>query len=91
MLDKVFNNGNRHDALFAASGIQHRICTILPIMISAPTAELTCEATMLIEKEIHTDCTVIISEDDTTGEVDIGWFENSRPPKLIITDMEGEE
>jgi len=49
------------------------------------------EGVMLIEKEIHTDCTVIISEDDTTGEVDIGWFENSRPPKLIITDMEGEE
>lgn len=48
---------------------------------------------MLIEKEIHTDCTVIISEDDKTGEIDISWYRNDRPPKLIITDFEewGEE
>jgi len=46
---------------------------------------------MLTEIERHTDCTVIISEDDETGEIDIGWFENSRPPKLILTDMEEEE
>ena len=41
---------------------------------------------MLIEKEIHTDCTVIISEDDETGEIDISWYRNDKPPQLIITD-----
>ena len=42
---------------------------------------------MLIEKERHNNCTVIISEDNETGEVDISWYRNDKPPKLIITDM----
>lgn len=45
---------------------------------------------MLIEKEIHTDCTVIVCEDDETGEIDISWYENSNPPKLIVTNLEDE-
>ena len=46
---------------------------------------------MLIEKEIYTDCTVIICEDDETGEIDISWYRNDKPPKLIITELEEEE
>lgn len=46
---------------------------------------------MLVEKEIHNNCTVIICEDDETGEVDIGWFRNDKPPKMIMTDMEEEK
>ena len=42
---------------------------------------------MLIEKERHRNCTVIICEDDETGEVDISWYDNEKHPKLIITDM----
>lgn len=45
---------------------------------------------MLIEKETYTDCTVIICEDDETGEIDISWYRNDKPPKLIMTDL-GEE
>lgn len=45
---------------------------------------------MLIEKEIHRNCTVIICEDDETGEIDISWYRNDKPPKLIMTDL-GEE
>lgn len=43
---------------------------------------------MLKETETHNNCTVIICEDDETGEVDISWFDNNNPPKLIITDLE---
>ncbi len=47
---------------------------------------------MLIEVERHTDCTVIVCVDNETGEYDISWYENSNPPKLIITDIgEGNE
>ena len=46
---------------------------------------------MLREIEIHTDCTVVICEDDETDEIEISWFDNTNPPKLIITDLEGEE
>lgn len=46
---------------------------------------------MLIEKEIYTNCTVIICEDDETGEIDISWYRNDKPPKLIITDLEVDE
>ena len=46
---------------------------------------------MLIEKEIYTDCTVIICEDDETGAIDISWYRNDKPPKLIITGFEEEE
>ena len=42
---------------------------------------------MLIEKEVYSDCTVIISEDDETGEVDISWYRNDKPPKLIVTNL----
>ena len=45
---------------------------------------------MLVEKEIYTNCTVIISEDNETGEIDIAWYRNDKPPKLIMTDL-GEE
>lgn len=48
------------------------------------------DTAMLIEKEIYTNCTVIISEDDETGEIDISWYRNDKPPKLIMTDL-GEE
>lgn len=46
---------------------------------------------MLIEKEIYTDCTVVICEDDKTGAIDISWWRNDKPPKLIITGFEEEE
>lgn len=46
---------------------------------------------MLIEIERHTDCTVIISQDNKTGAIDISWYENSNPPKLIITELEETE
>ena len=49
------------------------------------------EVTMLTEIERHTDCTVIILEDDETGQVEILWHRNDKPPKLIITDLEGDE
>ena len=38
---------------------------------------------MLIETEIHRNCTVIICEDDETGEIDISWFDNEDPPARI--------
>ena len=40
---------------------------------------------MLKEIERHDNCTVIICEDDETGEINISWFDNEHPPKLIIT------
>ena len=43
---------------------------------------------MLIEKERYDNCTVIIDEDDETGEIEISWYRNDKPPKLIITDIE---
>ena len=43
---------------------------------------------MLKETERHTNCTVIICEDDETGEIDISWFDNENPPALIITGLE---
>ena len=46
---------------------------------------------MLTEIERHTDCTVIILEDDETHEVQVLWYRNDKPPKLIITDLEGDE
>ena len=46
---------------------------------------------MLRETEIHTNCTVVICEDDETGKIEISWFDNEKPPKLIITSLEGEE
>lgn len=47
---------------------------------------------MLRETEVHTNCTVIVCEDDETGEVDVSWFDNEHPPALIITNLEiGEE
>lgn len=46
---------------------------------------------MFVETERHTDCTVIILEDDETAEVEVLWYRNNKPPKLIITDLEGEE
>ena len=45
---------------------------------------------MLKEIERHTNCTVIICEDDETGEIDISWYDNDRPPAIIIMDL-GEE
>ena len=45
---------------------------------------------MLREVERHTDCTVIVCVDDKTGEYDISWYENNKPPRLIMTDL-GEE
>lgn len=45
---------------------------------------------MLIETERHTNCTVIVLEDDVTGRVEVLWYRNDKPPKLIITDL-GEE
>ena len=38
---------------------------------------------MLHEIERHDNCTVIICEDDVTGEIDISWYENDNPPMLI--------
>lgn len=46
---------------------------------------------MLREIERHDNCTVIICRDDETGEIDISWFDNDNPPKLIITNLEEEE
>lgn len=46
---------------------------------------------MFKEIERHDNCTVIICEDDQTGEIDISWFENEHPPKLMITSLEEEE
>ena len=45
---------------------------------------------MYNEVERHTDCTVIILEDDETHEVEILWYKNSKPPKMIYTDLEDE-
>ena len=45
---------------------------------------------MLIETERHENATVIICQDDRTGEIDISWFDNENPPALIIT-LEEEE
>ena len=39
---------------------------------------------MLKETERHTNCTVIICEDDETGEIDISWFDNENPPMQIV-------
>ena len=46
---------------------------------------------MLKETERHTNCTVIVLEDDITGEVEVLWYRNDKPPKLIITDLEEED
>ena len=43
---------------------------------------------MLREIERHDNCTVIICRDDETGEIDISWYDNDNPPKLIITNLE---
>ena len=40
---------------------------------------------MLREIERHDNCTVIICQDDQTGEIDISWFDNDNPPALIVT------
>lgn len=46
---------------------------------------------MLTEIERHENATVIVCRDDETGEIDISWFDNDNPPKLIITNLEEEE
>lgn len=46
---------------------------------------------MLKEIERHGNCTVIVSEDDVTGEIEISWYDNESPPKLIITDLNEED
>ena len=38
---------------------------------------------MLFEIERHTNCTVIICQDDQTGEIDISWWDNENPPMVI--------
>lgn len=45
---------------------------------------------MLRETERHENCTVIVCIDDITGDVDISWYDNEDPPKLIYTSL-GEE
>lgn len=45
---------------------------------------------MLKETEVHHNCTVIICEDDETGEVNIAWYDNDNPPALIITSLSEE-
>ena len=46
---------------------------------------------MLKEIERHENATVIICQDDQTGEIDISWFDNDHPPAIIITDLGEEE
>ena len=46
---------------------------------------------MLVEIERHKNATVIICQDDQTGEIDISWYDNDRPPAIIITDLGEEE
>lgn len=41
---------------------------------------------MLVETERYEDCTVIINEDDVTGEIVVEWFRNDKPPQVIVTD-----
>lgn len=41
---------------------------------------------MYKEIERHENCTVIISEDEN-GNIDISWYKNDEPPRLIITDF----
>ena len=43
---------------------------------------------MLVETERYENCTVIINEDDVTGEIVIEWFRNDKPPQFIITDLQ---
>lgn len=40
---------------------------------------------MLKEIERHENATVIICQDDQTGEIDISWYDNDNPPELIKT------
>lgn len=42
------------------------------------------ETNLYDEVEIHPDCTVQILRNSATGEVSIGWWDNSRPPIGII-------
>lgn len=35
------------------------------------------------EEEIYTDCTVRILRNSITGEIDIGWWQNDKPPKIL--------
>ena len=46
---------------------------------------------MFVETERHTNCTVIVLEDDVTGKVEVLWYRNDKPPKLIMTDLGEEE
>lgn len=46
---------------------------------------------MLRETEVHDNCTVIICEDDVTGEVSIGWYDNENPPAMLYTSLGDEE
>lgn len=39
---------------------------------------------MLVEKEVHKNCTVIIMQDDKTGKIDISWYDNTKPPILLM-------
>ena len=46
---------------------------------------------MFEEIKRHEDCTVIICRDSETGDIDIAWYDNKRPPALIITEQEEED
>ena len=46
---------------------------------------------MLREVEVHHNCTVQILQDDVTGELDIGWWNNETPPDVIMEINFGEE
>ena len=46
--------------------------------------------TMLIEVERHTNCTVVICQDDQTGEYEVAWYDNNNPPVMILTGEDDE-
>ena len=47
------------------------------------TETVKVETNMFDEEELHTDCTVQVLTNSVTGEVSVGWWENSNPPREI--------
>ena len=43
----------------------------------------TIETNLFDQEELHENCTVQVLTNSVTGEVSVGWWENSNPPREI--------
>ena len=41
----------------------------------------TIETNLFDQEELHENCTVQVLTNSVTGEVSVGWWENSNPPR----------